>query len=177
MENRNKIEQLIDEYYNRIYKFMVAHLKNADLAKDLTQTVFLELIKSNTPLESIENFDAYLFSMARNALFKEFRKMQNSTKLKTLLLNSMKASSHELEEVILVHDLNQNLEREINKLPTQQKKVYTMSRQEGLTHQQIAQRLDISANTVKNHMVQALKTLRGKYELMIFILSIYAHLI
>ncbi|GAA5219404.1 RNA polymerase sigma factor [Membranihabitans marinus] len=177
MENSNKIEKLIDEYYHRIYKFMIAHLKNADIAQDLTQTVFLELIKSNTSLDAIDNYDAYLFSMARNTLFKEFRKMQNSTKLKNQLLNSMQASTDELEEIIYVHDLNYNLEREINKLPQQQKKIYTMSRHEGLTHKQIAQRLDISANTVKNHMVQALKTLRGKYELMIFILSIYAHLI
>lgn len=175
MDSNYSIEKIIDEYYDRVYRFMVVHIKNADLASDLAQNVFLELTKTKTLLESIDNFDAYIFSIARNALFKEFRKIKNSTDLKAQLLKSMKDTTVQCEELVLVRDLRSNFEQEINNLPSQQRKVFYLSRHEGLTHQQIAQKLGISANTVKNHMVQALKTLRGKYELMIWLFLLLSH--
>jgi RNA polymerase sigma factor (sigma-70 family) len=56
--------------------------------------------------------------------------------------------------------LQKKIDESIEKLPLQQKNIFRMSREEGLDHKQIAERLGIEKTTVKNHMVRALNTLR-----------------
>lgn len=53
------------------------------------------------------------------------------------------------------------LENSLNRLPPRQKEIFTMSKQNGMSNQRIAQKLEISPHTVKNHLQQALKTLRS----------------
>ena len=65
---------------------------------------------------------------------------------------------------MLAHELEAFTQKAILKLPKQQQLIFKMSRVDGLSHQEIADQLQISPNTVKNHIVEALKKLRSDFK-------------
>jgi RNA polymerase sigma factor (sigma-70 family) len=73
-------------------------------------------------------------------------------------------TTNETEEGILLEDLERFTEQVLGSLPKQQQLVYRMSRQQELSYDEIAEELNISRNTVKNHLVSALKTLRTQLQ-------------
>jgi RNA polymerase sigma-70 factor (ECF subfamily) len=66
-----------------------------------------------------------------------------------------------VEERMLNRENEVRLRQAVDQLPPRQKLIFTLSRHKGLKHEEIAEELQISRNTVKTHLVQALKTLRG----------------
>src|SRR5690606_21810953 len=64
----------------------------------------------------------------------------------------------------LIHEILALENEVLKKLPAQQKTAYLLSRLEGLNHREIAQQMNIAPNTVKNHIVQALKTFRKHFQ-------------
>ena len=64
----------------------------------------------------------------------------------------------------MFHDLLQITDEVLEKLPKQQQVVFRMSRLEGLNYDEIAEQLNISRNTVKNHLVQAVKNIRFHFD-------------
>jgi RNA polymerase sigma-70 factor (ECF subfamily) len=74
---------------------------------------------------------------------------------------------------VLLRDLEQYADKVIATLPRQQKMVYMLSRDKGLSHKEIAEQLQISPNTVKNHIVEALKTLKAQLKYSDFICILF----
>ncbi|MGN6494110.1 MAG: sigma-70 family RNA polymerase sigma factor, partial [Agriterribacter sp.] len=70
--------------------------------------------------------------------------------------NSIENYNNEKQTADLLH-------KALSRLSSQQKLVYTLSREEGLKYDEIAQRLNVSPSTVKNHMIAALRTLRESF--------------
>lgn len=162
------IERIIDEYYTRVYAFTLVHVKSKAVARDLTQDIFMQLVGRQSKLSEIDNLESYVFTMARNAIHRNYRKIQQNQELKAELLRNMAkcipdcgAQIEEAETERFVYDI-------VEQLPERQKEVFLLSREKGLTHKEIAEKLNISSNTVKNHLVQALKTLRAGFELLKF---------
>src|SRR5690606_28050715 len=77
------------------------------------------------------------------------------------LWNNISRLSDCSHEKLIAKELSDYLDQMLNQLPDRQREVFKLSRFEGFTHQQIAEELKISPNTVKNHMIQALKTIRN----------------
>ncbi|MNL20876.1 RNA polymerase sigma factor [compost metagenome] len=70
---------------------------------------------------------------------------------------------NDTEDGIILSDLMVFAESAIKELPKQQQIVFRLSRFEGLSYEEIADRLNLSKNTVKNHLVVAVKTLRAQF--------------
>jgi RNA polymerase sigma factor (sigma-70 family) len=68
--------------------------------------------------------------------------------------------TNETEERVIFRESAEIIEMAVSALPEQRRLIYHLSRVEGLTHEQIAERLNISKHTVKNQMVHALKSIR-----------------
>jgi RNA polymerase sigma factor (sigma-70 family) len=67
---------------------------------------------------------------------------------------------NDTEESLLLRDKEALIWQAVDQLPPQQKAVYLLSRQQGLSYEQIAQELALSPNTVRNHLVKALQSIR-----------------
>ena len=122
--------------------------------EDVVQEVFALIWKNRLKLGEIENLDAYIFRMAQNRAINAFRK----TARETLVLSELKQalpSPVSAEQVLEARDLEKTIRSLVDRLPAQQKLVYTLSREQGLKHHEIADQLNISPGTVKNHMIQA----------------------
>lgn len=151
--------ELFHRYKYRLFGFMYKLTESAEMAEDIVQEVFTSLWKNHESLAEIENLDAFIFRMARNQAINAFRRMARET----LVLSELKQaipSPISAEQVLEARDLERTLRTLVDQLPPQQRLVFTLSREQGLKHNEIALQLNISPGTVKNHMIQALRTLR-----------------
>lgn len=154
------MEQAYTAYRNFLYRFFITHVKSPALAEDLAQDVFVKFWERRDQLHDIENMDAWLYTLARNHLTDHYRRLATEKKYQESVWNHMERHSNR----VLLEIYKKELENEINKLLDQlsprQKEVYILSRENGLTLDEIAARLKISPNTAKNHLVHALKVVR-----------------
>lgn len=146
-------------YKHKLYAYLLALTESEMLAEDIVQDVFMKLWNEHEALADIENFGSYLFRMSKNHAINHFRRMSHET----LIISEMfqvNPSHNQTEEIIALKETEKILGDIIDKLPAQQKTIYHLSRQEGRSHDEIAGILKISPNTVKNHIVQAMSTIR-----------------
>lgn len=147
-------------YNNRVYYFMLHILRQEKDAEEGVQDVFLKLWLAHTSLNNIENPGTYLFVMAKNRALDQLDKNTVQQKgLHALLANSAGADNS-TEENIAFRESSELVSRAVQLLPDQQRIVYQLSKEEGLSREEIADRLQISPHTVKNHLAVAIKFIR-----------------
>jgi RNA polymerase sigma-70 factor (ECF subfamily) len=143
-----------------LYFFLLRITGSAETAEDILQDTFLKLWMHRDKLTSINNFSGYLYRMIRNSAITGFQRLS----LQTLMLADMKreaeATGRPIDEALIEKQLHEMLTHVINELPERQRQVYNMVRVEGLKYEEVAQALNISLSTVKNHMTRALETIR-----------------
>jgi RNA polymerase sigma-70 factor (family 1) len=133
------------------------------MTEDAIQDIFLKLWKNRTALTGIDNFGSYIFRMAQNQCISHFKRAARETLILAELQQQTPApGAPDPGNALDAREIQQRLRQALAKLPPQQKLVYTLSREEGLRHEEIAERLHISPSTVKNHMIKALSTLRNQ---------------
>ncbi len=151
---------LFHAYKFKLYGFISKLTGSPATAEDVVQDVFLKLWKDRTSLRDVESFGSYLFRMAQNHAINGFRKMAREVDmLKEMNTGDLPAHSTPQTHIAL-KETREILHRAIQQLPPRQKAIYLLSREEGVKHEEIARRLRITTGTVKNHMIQALRTLR-----------------
>lgn len=146
-------------YNNRLYGFLLKITKSEQQSLDFIQDIFMKLWTNRVNLANIDDLGSYIFRSAQNHAINAFKHKMNEIKIHSKLLSYK--SYNDVEDNLEYKILETKLNGVINKLPSQQKLVYTLSRLDGLKYEEIAKELQISPATVKNHMVQALKNIKG----------------
>lgn len=169
---------IFDRYADRMYANALHFTKSPELAKDLTQEVFIRVWLHRSRLTEIDRFDGWLFTVARNVIRNELRKKVLSTENIEFLQAYFKDGSLTPEERLEFRELEARVDEAIAHLPPQMKSVFLYSRQEGLTHEQIAQKMNISVVSSKTYMVRCLLAIRrhlgkngARLGLLLFLLS------
>ena len=153
---------LFDNYRNRLYGYVLAITHSHYTAEEITQEIFIKLWLCRDILFQVENLDGYIFTIARNKTLNHLRKAAYDVRLLKELqeLASSANSTNNVEERALVSEYDRLLRDALAHLSPQRRLVYQLSRQRGLNHEEIACQLQLSRNTVKNHMVEALRFIR-----------------
>lgn len=161
-------------YSEKIYRLAYKFLKDQEQSEEIVQETFINLWLNRGKLDTEGNIWLYLFVIAKRLSLNTLRKSSRTVHLSEEILPLIMDMHNDTEEEVLVHDLEQYTESIIQKLPRQQQLVFKLSRIDGLSHREIAEQLHISPNTVKNHMVEALKTIKLhlKYSDLIFFVVI-----
>jgi RNA polymerase sigma-70 factor (ECF subfamily) len=152
--------QLFDHYWNKIYSVALTLTKSTALSEEIVQDVFLKIWLKREQLPSVEKFDGFLFTVAKNHIYNELRKKTMEQPFVEHLEQHFLESSALPEQFMLLKETKQLIDRAVQQLPDQQRAVYELSRNEGLDYITIAAQLGISRSTVKNHMTKALQFLR-----------------
>ena len=164
-------------YSEKVYRLAFRFLKDREQSEEIVQEAFINLWLNREKLDPEGNLWLYLFVISKRLSLNALRQIGKSSNLVEKLLQQISELQNSTEEEVLAHDLENYAEELISKLPPQQQLVFKLSRVEGLTHKEIASRLQISPNTVKNHMVEALKTLKShlKYSDFLYLSLLFIH--
>ncbi|RPE12375.1 RNA polymerase sigma-70 factor [Chitinophaga lutea] len=163
--NELAFTSLFHGYKYKLYGFVYRLTGSHQSAEDLVQDIFEKLWKDRDVLRGIDSFQRYVFRMAQNAAINGFKRMaMEVTILKTLADNSQSTPDITPQATLTLKETQERLHWAIQQLPPQQKIVYLLSREEGIKHEEIARRLHITTGTVKNHMIQALRSLRKQLQ-------------
>jgi len=148
--------RLFDRYHPFVYSFALRMTESDPIAKDVVQDVFVKIWVNRESLHTIENLPAYLNRMTRNLVLNGMkRKAHEESLLRDLFPAGNERNS--TEDAALAKELEALLHRAIAHLPAQQQKVYRLGRMKGLKHEDIAAELHISRETVKKHMMAAIR--------------------
>ncbi len=170
-------DSLYRKYNKKIYNYILSLLKSSEDAENILQDVFLSLWLNRYKLKKCSSARFYMFKIAHNAAISIIReKIKESLFIEEL--KSMQINSENPAEIDMGNNrLSYNLNEIINELPGRQKEVYTLHNIEGLKYSEISKRLNISINTVENHMARALKAIRLKLKcynlLILFIITLF----
>jgi len=169
--------QLFDTYRNKLYSYILKITDSKEAAEDVLHDIFLKLWTNREKLPEIEHLNPYIHRMAHNHAHNGLRKMAKETLMMAELEKGSYYESSDPDDQLVRKEVRQFIHDAINKLTPQQKEVFRMSREDGLKHEEIAQRLNISILTVKKHMSDALNYLRkeisdsyGPYAVALYVL-------
>ncbi len=160
------IQNASHEIFTHLYSCYFANLaltankyvKDMQVAESIVQNIFLKMWENPFELNDSRSLKAYLYRSVINAAINFVNQQKNISR------HHLKISEQVTDAYIDTLQEEQELKaliyKEIERLPEQCRKVFKMSRFEGLKYKEIAQQLNISEKTVENHMVNALKILR-----------------
>ena len=148
-------------YKDRIYSTALRLTGSITEAEEIVQDVFVKLWTKRQELTGVANPEGYVFMMARNHTFNSLRRLVRTGRTGADIPEERDIQELAADSILEEKELNTFLYQAIHQLPPQQQKVYQLIKQEGLTKQEAADRLGISANTVKSHFDAAVRTIRA----------------
>ncbi len=153
--------KVFHHYNRRLYPFVLKMLKSESLAEEIIQSIFIRLWHNRHRLDQVEDPRAYIFTMAANKTRDQLKKLANENRLLKEVEQQVSGMiSNETEEMIFLKESEALLAKAVEKLPAQRQKIYRLSREEGKSYDEIAKELNISVNTVRNQLVEALRYIR-----------------
>lgn len=159
-----------DVLYERFFPLLYVHalrkLDDAQEAKDLVQDTFTALYQKREIIGELQNFSGYLYVSLKNNILNFLEKKNvRSSYLETL---DQQQSYSSVEGYVFEKELKAQIEEGIDLLPEKMRLVFELSRFEHLSHKEIGEQLNISDKTVKRQIVNALKIIRSKINLLFF---------
>ncbi|QIL41649.1 RNA polymerase sigma-70 factor [Pedobacter sp. HDW13] len=155
-------DELYCRYWEMLYDIAYKKLKDKDDAKDLVHDLFLQLWNSRASLNVYRSFSGFLFVSLKNKIIDKQRLTANRLNKNTDIASETVTHQNTVYDQVYYNELNSFLNHQIDLLPEKMKEIYRLSREENLSLEEIANRLSISTQTVKNQLTTAVKRLRQK---------------
>lgn len=152
--------ELFQAYRRKLFSYLFKMTASREIAEDALQDIFLKLWTVRESLPTVGNINAYLHRMAHNYAYHVFRRLAKETLLLDQLRMQKDCDTASPAQELLSKEVTTYIQSLVDRLTPQQRKVFLLSREEGLKQAEIASRLDVSISTVKKHMVDALSFLR-----------------
>lgn len=159
-EDHDAFKKLYYAYNGSVVKFLTALLGSQQIAEDIAQDIFAYIWENRQKLTSVRHFKSYLFTIARNASFKFIRQDQRLCGLSDETDLAPGAESYASDEQLMAEETKLLISIAVSRMPKLRRTVFSLSRDEGLTHEQIAQKLGISKESVASHINTAKNEIR-----------------
>ncbi|WP_090783475.1 RNA polymerase sigma factor [Pedobacter sp. ok626] len=157
-------KQYITDMYNKFWKelYIVAFRRLRDEAQveDMLQDLFLSLLEGDYNLENENAVRALLHTRLKSRIIDFFRKELLKINFENHEAGKSQADPHSSDDHLMGRELESVVMSEINRLPEKMKEIFLLSREEMLSNEEIASRLNISGKTVRNQLSTALNRIR-----------------
>ncbi len=159
---QSDVKRFYFEHGEELQRYLTRRLNCAQTAADLKQEAFIRLMNGQ-PAEALENPRAYLYRIASNLVADHFRGVKFEPRIVASgFRDTVPDERPGPERAILAQDEVRSLKLAINDLPPRQREILMLHKFEGLSYGAIAERLNISKNTVMVHMMRALARCRDR---------------
>ena len=146
---------LFERYYARIHAFVFGITKNWDETEDLTQEVFIKREK----FSEVQNLDAYLLTVTKNTVLSYLA--ENKTRQWVYDAIPESTDGQTPSDLVEMKDLQLLIDMVVDSMPPQRKLIYQLSRINGMSNDEISEKLNIQKKTVENHLNLALRMLKN----------------
>ena len=154
-------QELFNKYYPFVFQYLLKIVKSKEIAEEMASDIFMKLWLGKEMIVEIQTMPAFLRKVCTNKAIDFFRYSSRRQQIQQLVQQELnKQVSQSSDYQLLDHEYQTLLSQAINQLSPQRKLVFSLSREEGLTHEQIAEKLQLSRNTVRNTVVESLKLVR-----------------
>ncbi len=159
------LEKIFSIYKDKLYAYCFKIVKTKDLTDEIVADVFITIWKRRDQLQITTSFESYLVTIARNLAIDSLKQATKEERLyQEILLNASVLHAHPVDN-LNYYELQAAVEEAIENLPPQRRQIFLMSREDHYTHKEIADRLHLSRNTVKDQIVKALAAIKAYLQL------------
>jgi RNA polymerase sigma-70 factor (family 1) len=156
-------EQIFRRLSEPVFRYVCSMVEDEALAHDLTQDTFAKLWSVRERMETVDSLRAYVFRMARNRVYNQQRDERTRRDTREQLGEDAPHDAPLPPDQELDADLLSDLLHEwIDDLPDRQREALTLCRRDNLSHEEVADVMDIAPSTVNNHITRALQHLRER---------------
>ncbi|NLI37588.1 MAG: RNA polymerase sigma-70 factor [Bacteroidales bacterium] len=153
--------ELYAAYKERLLYFALKFVKSREFAEDIFQDVFTTIWQTRRSIDPYSSFSSYLYTIFKNRVLNQLRDKSKEEQVKAKILSQAVDYTYNTTNQILSNELKELIRRAVEQLTPRQRKIFEMSRNGLMSHQEIADTLNISVNTVQEHISSALKTIRS----------------
>lgn len=151
-------------WVSRLYQFVYQYLKSESATDDVVQETFMRIWTNRESLNSEYLFKSYLFTIAYHCLLKELKRQINNPSMEKYLeyQNTMATKDDEISDEIDYDTFQKALEKAKSHLSPRQREIFELNKEYGISIPEIAEKLSITDQVVRNQLSAALKTLRNE---------------
>jgi RNA polymerase sigma-70 factor, Bacteroides expansion family 1 len=153
--------ELYSVYKNRLLYFAMKFVKSRDFAEDIFQDTFTVIWQSRRFIDPDAPFSSYLHTIVRNRILNHLREIASEDRLREHILAQSIDYTDSTKNEILFEELKEILSRAMKQLTPRQREIFQMSRDQAMSHKEIADNLGVSVNTVQEHVSSSLKVIRS----------------
>lgn len=164
-------------YCKRLYGFVLRYIKQKEDAEGIVQEVFIKIWETRNKIDIYSSFDSFIFTITYNTTISLLRKRVSEQKYHEQLKSIQQiTNADQIIDDIYYKEISEKFQSLLNQLTPRQKEIFQLSREEGLTHEEIAKKLNISSNTVKNHLVSTLSFIKSHFDSKLMANILFLHL-
>lgn len=160
--SKEAFHSLFNLYAPKIHAFALSYLGNKTDAEELLQELFLKIWEMRAALDSSKNIKSFLFKVCVNLIYDFIRKKNIEKAYIEYAGQRDQAAADTTWHEVIYHDMLANLNKLVAAMPEQRQIIFRLSKEQGLTNEEIALQLNLSRRTVENHLYRAVSFLKEK---------------
>ena len=156
-------DAIYDMYAKRLYAYCLQYTKSEEDAEDIAQDIFVKLWEKPDLWLEREKLDSYLYTVVRNHIYNFLKHKAVEYDYLDVAAEKMQMAERGLptpDDEFCAHELELFVQMALERMPEQRRRIFLMSREEGMTSPEIAAKLNISVRTVEQHIYKALQDLK-----------------
>ena len=175
--DKEAFQELFNLYVPKIHRFAMVYLRDKSNAEELVQDVFMKIWEKRENLDPAQNIKAYLFKIAVNTVYDFVRKKNLEKAFADFSKHNFQSGAESLWHEVIWNEMLAKLDHLVAQMPEQCRNIFVLSREEGLSNQEIAEKLNLSKRTVENQLYRAIRFLKEhlKPDTVFLLLFMYLH--
>lgn len=153
-------EVLFKKYFKELYRFAYTYIRDSTISEEMAQEVFLYVWEKRDKIEIQTTLKTYLYSAVKNKCLNYIKLELPKHRATGDVSEVMLSVSTEIKDEKENEYIKKNIKKAVDQLPTKCRQIFMLSRNAGMTYEEIAEELGLSKKTVENQMGIALKKLR-----------------
>lgn len=159
--NSNRFrKELYETYAEKMKQFIFRYVASLEIAEDLMHDVFIKVFELPPESTKVNNWESYIFRVAKNHTLDYLKRNSLNIKYLETIKSEFREEDTSLSENMQEKEYFEFLRRRLNELPERSRIIFSLCREEKKTYNEVAEKLAISKNTVKHHMVLTMNKLR-----------------
>ncbi|MBK3516758.1 RNA polymerase sigma factor [Carboxylicivirga marina] len=168
-------DRLFEYYSSKLYAFVLKYLKSEVEAEGMVQEVFIKIWNKRASLDAEKSFQSYLFTITFNQIKRHFEKRQVISGMVDVLAPEIADNS--TEKSILYRSILHQVIDLLNELPEKKRKIFEMSRFEGLPSKEIAQKIGLAPKTIDNQISEVIHYLKDRVDISEIAIALFFFLV